>query len=355
MNASDDQENENQAGRAASEELRSDNSLQPTSQLPKERLAFVSGNILVFALLFVKLWPAMTSYQTGVNLHAWTFNTPGQGVKPAIWIFWFVTLILSTMASALILAVFHIICWGIWLGLSGELDEIQTRPEAVLARLCETSYGAVFFLSSFIIPLLVLTSLVLLSVGFEQVLATRLHLSPRLSGWIARTSLALFLGVTAYRIVKRLFKKLERSPATLDRFVTGRGPFKALSLMLSIIIIVPAWLILIEACYTLDLSLNKQLVVQKADEALEIYVSLGGGTSSDADADLKLMDSSGSVRKNLRLQDLGEGKFLSYLNTSELSEGRYQVVLEYPHTALTDSFPYLSSTTRKTRWFVVRP
>jgi len=58
MNVTDGQEDENQVGRAASGEPRSGNSLQPTSQLPKERLALVSTNNYLFRKQ-MKLWRFM--------------------------------------------------------------------------------------------------------------------------------------------------------------------------------------------------------------------------------------------------------------------------------------------------------
>lgn len=347
--------------------------ITPTSQLPKERLGFVSGNILVFALLFWKLWPAMTSYQTKLNLHAWTVNTPGQGVKPEYWIFWFGTLILATMAGALILAVLHILCWGIWLGISGEVVETtssgnsksETRIETILRGLCDRTYGAAFLLSIFLGPMTVVTGLVLVAVGLEEFLVTYLNFSLRLAGWIARMMMVLlFLAAWAmvFRFIwKRLIKSLVKSELngienkSKSTYEAATNAFTRGSFLLAFLIFLPLWPILTEGCYTLDLNTSKQLLSKKAEETLQIDVSLGGGTSFAGDADVKLTDATGSVLKKLNLEDLGDGRFLSYVETSELNPGRYQVVLDYPHTTLNQSFPYVSRINHKSRWFLVVP
>src|SRR3989442_15788004 len=90
----------------------------PLSELAKQRLTFVSANVVVLASLFLNLWPAFAAYQTGLHINVWTVNLPNEGVRPELTIFWFMTFVLAVTSCAIIFAIIHISSWGLWLSVS---------------------------------------------------------------------------------------------------------------------------------------------------------------------------------------------------------------------------------------------
>jgi len=108
-----------------------------------------------------------------------------------------------------------------------------------------------------------------------------------------------------------------------------------------------------EGCFTMDLSVNKELFAQTQNDVIQIDLALGGATSTVADADLNLCRADNSKVETLTLQDMGGGRYVTYLRSSTLSTGNYRVELKYPQTSLTSSFPFLHSTTEKSVGFLV--
>ncbi len=165
----------------------------------KDRLAFVSGNVLVFALFILAFWPIAASYQTGLHIRAWTMNLPQEGVKAELWFFWSLTALLAAALLSISLSIIHILSRGIWLGTRSEDKENAKGPNggrATLSDWCLASYRGNFLLIFIFAFFLLLTIFVLLSAGFEKWLVTEISLSVKAAGWVARMSvMVIFVGL----------------------------------------------------------------------------------------------------------------------------------------------------------------
>src|SRR5437879_10871421 len=105
--------------------------VNPNEEASKEQLTFVSGYVLVFGFALLKLWPIAARFQTGMTVHFWTVNLPQEGVRTPLIVFWALTALLGLALSAVFLAILHILCRGIWLGMSLTSSSVPpTHPAA---------------------------------------------------------------------------------------------------------------------------------------------------------------------------------------------------------------------------------
>ena len=170
----------------------------------KERLAFISGNVLVFGLFVLTYWPIVSRFQTGMHIHSWTTNLPGEGVKSEFWIFIFMTTFLALAISITSLAIVHIICRGAWLTIPIKEDQesVLSSLGNLLNRLCYATYLSIFVLGIYVCFTLFIDILVLLSSGLEWLLAPPLSISA--AGWISRGGVILLTLVLRFIVLKKI-------------------------------------------------------------------------------------------------------------------------------------------------------
>jgi hypothetical protein len=315
-------------------------------ELWKERLGFVSGTILAWGIVLVHFWPSVAIFQTGRHLRAWSMNTPGQGVRTDVWMFWLLTALLAVGAWTVFLAVVHILSRGLWMMVA--LEEKRGAGAMPLKnpldKLSSLTYAAVFLQWFAVALLLVVVPLVLLSAGFEQLLA---HIMPmQVAGWIARIAVAIINVIVTLFVVYRAFTTLPRLISVEDIVILN-----AIYLVVVFGFMI-SWLVVIEFCNTVSLTVDSKVV--RPDHGVTVTVALGGATSDPREAQLQLVDAKNNVLPSPPLYDTGEGSYLSYIPPS-LSPGLYRVVLRYPHTSFTSSFPFVRGRTERSQTFLVAP
>lgn len=314
-------------------------------RLKQDRLALVSGTILVWGVVLVQLWNVAARFQTGGNIRPWTGNTPGQGVLAPLWIFWFITALMTFGGWAVTLSVVHVLCHGLSLMDEPAGNAAQSvPPSGTLTALRYWTYVGVFVQWSIVLMMLVLVPLVLLSAGLEQIMA---HFMPaRLASWVARMLVSILLGVAAYKTVLRL------APRFIRLFqVYG---FAAMILPALLFCFSVSWVAVIESCYTVSLSTDARVL--RHDQGVTVTVALGGATSALSQARLELVNEKGAVLQTLALHEATEpGDYFSYIAATALAPGSYRVTLEYPHSSLSSAFPFIHGTILRSQAFLVLP
>jgi hypothetical protein len=316
-------------------------------ELWKERFGFVSGTILVWGLVLIRLWPSIAAFQTGRNVHFWTLNTPGEGVQPELWMFWILTALLALGGWTVALSILHVLSRGIWLMVSLE-EERGGSPmplKGPLDSFSSWTYAAVF--TQWIGVSLVLAGfpLVLLSAGGEHFLSR--FLSARTVGWIVRMTVA----AAAVAVVMFL---LSKGLPALGRLIRVQDVVALFVIWLVVLFgFFFAWMAAIELCGTVSLAIDAKVVHR--DQGVTVAVALGGTSSDPRAASLQLTSGSGATIQTLQLYDTGGGTYLNYIPAVGLGPGLYRVVLSYPHASLVTSFPYVSRTTTRVQSYLVLP
>lgn len=316
-------------------------------ELWKERLGFVSGTILAWGLVLVHFWPSVAMFQTGRHLRAWSSaNTPGQGVQTQVWMFDLLTALLAVGAWTVLLSVVHILSRGLWMmvALEEKRGPVPNPLKGPLDKLSSLTYAAVFLQWFAVALFLVTVPLVLLSAGFEQLLA---HIVPMwVAGWISRmTVMVICLIITVYFLFKAF--NVLRSLISVEDLAIVDTIFAVVFLGFLI-----SWTIVGEFCNTVSLTVDSKVV--RPDHGVTITVALGGATSDPREAQLQLLDAKGNGLQSPALYDTGEGSYLSYIPPA-LTPGLYRVEVRYPHTSFASTFPFLRRRTVRSQTFLVAP
>lgn len=318
----------------------------------QQQLAFASGYILVFGIALLKLWPLAAGIQTGMNVNFWTADFPSQGVKVELIEFWALTFVLGIAFTAIALAVCHILCHGLSLAFSSDAG---SHPLAIAAshkldQSRQMTYRAAFLLLPYLVFLIVLDFFLLISAGFEDTLMSRLHLSMKAAGWVSRSLVTVvFLAVFLYiffKLLPYLFsaKRSDQVGGASRGILLFSATGGALTIMC---------MLAVQTCYTANMNVAGQVFQRSRSDLIEVRLDLGGATSAVGLAQLTLADSRGTPLRSLTPQDLGEGHYVSTIQSRDLPDGRYQVTLEYPHLSVSSLFPFLHKHIVSQRWFLV--
>jgi hypothetical protein len=318
----------------------------------QQQLAFASGYILVFGIALLKLWPLAAGIQTGMNVNFWTADFPSQGVKVELIEFWALTFVLGIAFTAIVLAVAHILCHGLALAFSTNADShpLVIAASNKLDQLRRITYRAAFLLLPYLGLLIALDICLLISAGLENTLVSRFHLSMKAAGWTSRSLVTAAFLVTFlygfYKLLPYLFseKKSSRIGGAAHGFFLFSGTGALLTMM---------GVLVVQTCFTANMNVAGQVFQKSRNDLIEVRLDLGGATSAVALAQLTLADSRGTPLRSLSPQDLGEGHYISTIQSRDLPDGRYQVTLEYPHLSVSSLFPFLHKHIVSQRWFLV--
>src|SRR5580658_6972035 len=320
----------------------------------KEQLAFVSGYILVFGFTVLKLWPLAAGFQTGMNINFWTMNLPNNGVNTPLWVFWYLTGALGMALTAIATAIGHIMARGLWLAFfSGpNLNPLMAGISNLLDRFRKITYDAAFYLLIYAVFLVALGVLIMLSAGLEGTLMSSFSLSLKAAGWISRGLVMVLIFVSVFLTWMKWF------PRFITLMTRSEGPGLASGLAVFSVTgfaFTFMWLLVIQTCNTAEMTLGSRVFQRGRNDVIEVDLNLGGSTSAVNLVQLKLADAQGKQLSNVLTQDLGEGHYVSTLQARDLAAGRYQVTLDYPHSSVDSSFPFLHTRIAAQRWFMVIP
>jgi hypothetical protein len=340
------------------------NSKASSDEIWKEKLAFTSGSILVWGFFLLQLRSIAASFQTGYNIHFWrSFSIQRGEVTTELDVYLILLFFLTLGIWTILFALLHVICRGLWLVVSGE-GNIESRSAPIrngLSYVSHESYKYVFILSSVVICLIFAGfPLVIISIGLQALLVKQLHLSISAAGYIAFLAVpiltAMIVGLPIILTVKHFHQKDKKSK---------RDILKSLSKLISrrtILLWVVVWpLFLLSLCAVMEttnkieLSINRKVSYRSQDKSLEVYVSLGGSSSSPREARLTILSPDLKPLKEMVLQDVGQGQYVSQVALEELQPGIYQIDLDYPHASATLSPPSLQLATKRSEKFLIAP
>lgn len=321
----------------------------------QQRLAFVSGYILVFGLALLKIWPVAATLQTGINVNFWMMNLPSQGVIIELWEFWALTSVIAMALVAIVLAVAHILLHGLSLAFPdpGGGQGLKADAAGLLNTLRDLTYKGAFTLLPFVVFLVVLDVLIMVAAGLESVLVYRFHLGLHTAGWLSRLAvmliLLLLLAIVMVKVYPRLSSWFETVGTLSPRDVAvGFFLVAAIAFLLTFM-----WFLAIQTCYTARMNVAGDVFQRSRNDQIEIHMDLGGATSAPHTAVLQLDDARGARLRTLDPEDLGDGHYVVVIQSRDLAEGRYQVTLTYPHLSMSSLFPFMHRQIVQHRWFLV--
>ena len=308
----------------------------PTDDFWKEQLTLISGNFLVWGILLLKMWPFAAGLQTGGNIHYLTVGGP-RGED----------LFFKSLAGAMAVAVgvtavasLHILCRGIWLAVT----DVQLRRS--VDAICLFTFNATIVLVVFLTLGAFFVPLLYLKLVAVSLLMSHLGSSYNAANWLGTIAITALTSVLLIVLIKSVRERL-------GKYLKSFAPASLLPYVLALIAAVLLGFIVLEGCYTLELKTNAVVYRKERSDVIEIYVTLGGATSSVSDARLKLISSSGSSVENLPLIDVGEGRYVACIFSPKLSQGAYQLSLYYPHSSLGLFYPFFRSSSQKSVGFIV--
>lgn len=316
----------------------------------KERLGFVSGTIVVWALAVVGLWPTVAMFQTGLDLHLWTVNLPGEDPQPGLMAFGTLTLILALGIGSLLLSGFHMFARGLWLGLEPVADgDATAHPfHDSLDRVAGVTYRALLLLWLFVLIMLPALILLLLGTMLEQGLRTMFASSSAWLRLVANVPIVVIVSGLAYFAWRRIRRG---GPGIVVFF----SRLHVADVLTFVAVMVPAVLLVTEACFTVDLDSRKTIVEKSRDPYVLATVRLGGAASDVRRATLELHRSGDPTPLPVAMTPLEDGVYDVHIPSRGLADGLYRLVLSYPRASFGLSYPYLHTTTVRTRSFVVVP
>ena len=323
----------------------------PLEDLWKERLAFTSGTILIWGYSLLQLWPLAANFQTSRNIHIWTLISElfreGE-IQPEDQSFFLIVLLLNLGIWTVLFAILHILTRGLWLTRgAGEAGSENERGEK-LASISEFAFGYLFALNAFGITL---TGIAIVTYVCDAALRYVLtgYLGPRAQGWLIPFVIGGLLGVLVV---------LPRSRAVAVKMLQGLKPLVprfhlTFAFVLFFWVFIFSNMVLIEMTYTVDLSIDKQVVSKSQHQVLDVSVRLGGATSPPHLASLAIYGPRNEFIRQLQLEDLGDGLFISRVPVEGLQNGVHEARLQYPHLALGRSKTLVRNVVEKRKRFLI--
>jgi len=319
----------------------------------KEQFAFVSGSVVVAGVALLKLWPYVATFQTGRSSHVFSVEPRGQTPSPEYGIFLMLSLMLALGTASVAFSAAHIICRGLWLAMFPYRIGASEEAQNWLRRRANQCYLAILCGWALIAIFLVNFTLIMLSTPLELWLRTRFS-----SGWASFISSMLPIFLLIGALLFLIYQRLGQSrPSPILKFFLGLLDETALSrtALPAVFIVLVLWVVVMETCYTVDLSVDRKVLSRSKQDYAEIGIRLGGATSYVGGASAELRDENGKVVQRLDLRVSDEGLYTAYVGAQELPERFYKVILTYPRYEFSNSYPFFQQHIERSKSLVVVP
>jgi len=320
----------------------------------KEHLGFISGTVLVWALILMKLLPIAAGMQLPNGIH---YVDPHGSADIDLLVFSLLTVSGALGITGIILGVFHIVARGLWLATA--VDNSKQGSAPALDNFCRKTFVSVFVVAKIaIIILLPGYPLFFVVIGLQRGLHRLLSVDSFGVGMGLYMFVQTVVFVTVFVTVMLVFafwqrraaggRTAESGPARLSAFYgrirDGMGSFQFL--LFAIAMVGTFYL-----SYKAELSIPKS-IYDKTTTAADVYVKLGGMTSDITKVCLVLVNGQSETIRTLENFDLGEGSYVARIDLSGLSPGRYGVILAYPYIDIS-LVPFRVHYLRREQWFLV--
>lgn len=312
-------------------------------ELWKAQLAYVSGTILAWGALLLKLWPVLARLQTGAHIHALGRD---ENVAVPVSSYYLLALLVAVGLGMLLFGAAHIVARGFW------LTHVITHGSAARntswhARMARDTYVVLHLFWAAALTVFCIVPLFAVSSVLAGVFADRLGWSIGLSRVTA--AILVFAGPLAGAIV--LFRRRLAGGWSWVRDVAGR--VGRLNLALAGVALLTLWAGVIEFSYVSALRLDRLVFSRAADPTIVVAVELGGAISDPTPARLRIVPSSGQSSLPLQLRLGRNGVHVALASTRALTAGDYVVEMTYPHAALSAVFPFMRRRITREVSFVV--
>lgn len=377
----------------------------------KERLGYTTSIILIWSIVFIKLFPIASKIQLP---HGSQFLTPDGSAYPNFPIYIFLVGLISFGATILVLSIKHILSRGIWMSkcidaknveieysrlrdenpdiishlekmnqidwkdgekirnefsklenipnlnklsyykIMDRQNDLATKREKLvndierLSGKCNKTFKSFFAISSYAFSSLWLYPIILLSCTIQILFHGWLNIESNWLGGILLFIIMIIL-VIALLILFILIAKLFEI-----HFPTGRSimelwkkNFNALFLFLFI------FTILSHLTKTTFFEVNNNVFSKSKNELVEINIELGGSTSKLENLSVKLIDPSKNVLKVENLERIQGGNYLALITCDTLLSGTYYIDFEYKGFNISYNYPLISRNIRNRKGFVV--
>lgn len=312
-------------------------------ELWKAQLAYVSGTILAWGALLLKLWPVLARLQTGAHIHALGRD---ENVVVPVSSYYLLALLVAVGLGMLLFGAAHIVARGFW------LTHVLTHGAAARntswhARIARNTYVVlhVFWVAALtvfcVVPLFALSAV--LAGLFADGLGWPIGLSR------AAAAVLVFAGPIAVATV--LLRRRLVGGLSWVRDVAGR--VGRLNVGLACVALLALWAGVIEFSYVAALRLDRLVFSRSADPTIVVAVELGGAVSDPSPARVRLVAGHGKPSLTLQLRPSRKGIHVALVNTRALGAGDYVVEMSYPHASLSALFPFVRSRITREVGFVL--
>jgi hypothetical protein len=305
--------------------------------LHNEQLAFVSGTILAWGALLIKLWPIVAQMQTGHHARALPQRVPISVAPITVLSHRAAALVIALGVAMLLFGTVHVMARGLWLARSRAEAPIGTVNTAL-----DTAHRAYLIIQVYWVLTLGALLFGILSFPVVLGLVRGFNWSPLWACLVP--ALLLTTAITATNIRRR-----RRSPDAKHPFFRRFGKTNVLIATSAMLVL---WPTVVELSYTAELHVNPPVVRHSEHEVVQVQVELGGAVSDPKEAALTLFRDSAPVA-SLKLRSLGNGSYVALVAANALPPSDYEVRLTYPHLYIAINQPTFSALIDKRAGFIV--
>ena len=312
-------------------------------ELWKAQLAYVSGTILAWGALLLKLWPVLARLQTGAHIHALGRD---ENVAVPVSSYYLLALLVAVGLGMLLFGAAHIVARGFW------LTHVLTHGGAARntswhARIARNTYVVLHVFWAAALTVFCVVPLFALSAVLAGVFADKLGWSIGLSR--AAAAILVFAGPIAGVIVmvrRRIAGAWSWAREVAER--VGR-----LNLALACAALLMLWAGVIEFSYVAAIRLDRLVFSRAGDPTIVVAVELGGAVSDPSPARVQVVRGHGNPPFPLQLRPGRNGVHVALMNARALGAGDYVVEMTYPHASLSPLFPFVRGRITREAGFVV--
>lgn len=307
--------------------------------LHNDQLAFVSGTILAWGALLIKLWPIVADMQTGHHAHALPQRVPTSMAPITVLSHRAAALVIALGVAMLLFGTVHVMARGLWLARSR-----SEAPTGSLNTTLDTAHRAYVIIQVYWVVTLGALLFGILSFPVVLGLVLGLNWSPLWACLVP--ALVLSIAVAATNVRRR-----RRSPDAKHPFFKRFGKANVLIATSAMLVL---WPTVVELSYTAELHVSPPVVRHSERELVQVKVELGGAVSDPREAVLTLFRDSAPVA-TLKLRSIGNGSYVALIAANALPTGDYEVRLTYPHLYIAINRPAVSAVIDKRAGFIVTP
>jgi len=321
--------------------------VKPDNDSWKEQLGFISGTVLLWALVLIRLLPLAAGIQLPNGIQ---YVDPRGYADINLPSYSLLTVLGALGITGFLVGVVHMSARGLWLA----------SPTERLNRLSQRTYRSVFTIAKYALGLLTAYPILFAVVGLQRGVHRLLSVESRVVGIVLYFVVILAvlavvlapLAIWTWRVARAetaetLWARLKALYRRIEPFMDDFLESFPIIMLFVILTNVTFYL-----SYKADLSVSKT-IYGKTIPGADVHVQLGGMTSDFTKLHLTLVNTNGTPIREVILFDLGGGKYAARIDLTGFSPDRYGIRLEYPYPDVSLVPFRVHSKVRREQWFLV--